>query len=77
MRLDYLEAVQVAISSIYQGLPVVCSKEEYHGGLRGEIQDQAGKWIEQGDGLRASIALQEVKRLDAKLGFSVFTGRSQ
>lgn len=57
---------QEAINSIYGGSLVNCTSEEYHSGLRTFIQDQAGKWIDQGDHMRAMIALQEVKRLDEK-----------
>lgn len=57
---------QEAIAAIYQGQSVDCTKEEYNSGLRTAIQDQAGKWIDGNDGLRAMIALEEVKRLDKK-----------
>jgi hypothetical protein len=53
-----------AISAIYQGNLVECTREEYHSGLRTAIQEQAGKWIDGNDGLRAMIALDQVKRLD-------------
>ncbi len=53
-----------AIAAIYQGSLVDCTRDEYHSEVRNAIQDQAGKWIDGGDGLRAMIALEEVKRLD-------------
>lgn len=55
-----------AITAIYQGNQVDCTEEEYHHGLRTAIQEQAGKWIDGNDSLRAMIALEEVKRLDKK-----------
>jgi hypothetical protein len=57
---------QEAINSIYSGSLVNCTSEEYHSGIRAAIQDQAGKWIDKGEHLRAVIALNEVKRLDEK-----------
>jgi hypothetical protein len=53
-----------AIDAIHNGRLVECTKDEYNAGLRTVIQDQAGKWIETGQSLRAIIALEEVKRLD-------------
>ena len=55
-----------AIAAIYKGARVECTESEYYNGLRTDIQDQAGKWIDGGDGLRAMIALEEIKRLDKK-----------
>lgn len=55
-----------SISAIYRGALVECTESEYYNGIRTAIQDQAGRWIDIGDGLRAMIALQEVKRLDNK-----------
>ena len=57
---------QEAINAVYQGNLVDCTAEEYHSRIRTAIQDQAGKWIDNNDHVRAMIALQEVKRLDAK-----------
>ena len=57
---------QEAINAIQQGSLVDCTAEEYHSRIRTAIQDQAGKWIDNNDHVRAMIALQEVKRLDAK-----------
>lgn len=56
-----------AIAAIHQGKLVECSATEYNS-IRTAIQDQAGKWIEQGQDMRAMIALEEVKRLDQKHG---------
>jgi hypothetical protein len=47
----------------YQGTPIECSKEEYSV-IRSELQRAAGQWIDQGQVVRAIIALDEVKRLD-------------
>lgn len=55
---------QEAISEIYKGNIVTCTHDEYVGGLRTAIKDQAGKWIDGKDHLRAMVALEEVKRLD-------------
>ncbi len=52
----------------HTGTPIVCSKEEYQAGLRTEIQDAAGKWIDQGQDIRSIMALNEVQRLDKQFG---------
>lgn len=57
-----------AIDAIYQGSPVECSKFEYELGLREAILKQAAKWIDTKQDIRAVIALNEVKRLDARFG---------
>jgi len=59
-----------AKDAIYNGNLVVCTKQEYDTGLRSAIQDMAGQWIDQRQDLRAMIALNEVKRLDALHGES-------
>lgn len=59
------EVQRKAIDAIYGGKLVECTTDEYHeGGVRSVIQRQAGKWIDQGDPMRAQIALREVQRLD-------------
>lgn len=58
-----------AVSAVYSGNLVTCTKEEYVNEVRRALQDFAGKCADNGDGLRMSIALQEVKRLDALLDF--------
>jgi hypothetical protein len=51
----------------FDGKPILdCTSEEWHGGLRDDLQKRAGEWIDQGQHLRAQIALSEVQRLDAK-----------
>lgn len=57
---------QESIAAIERGNLVDCTSEDYHAGIRTAIQDQAGKWIDQKEILRAMIALEEVKRLDKK-----------
>lgn len=52
------------INDLYQGKLVQVDREEYVEWARTAIQEQAGRWIEQGDGIRANIALSEVRRLD-------------
>jgi len=56
-----------AVAAIYNGDLVVCTADEWPE-LRRVIQEQAGKWIDQGQGIRAQIALEEVRRLDARHG---------
>jgi hypothetical protein len=52
-----------AIDAVYQGKLVACTRDEYPE-IRRALQDKAGQWIDQGQGVRATIALQEVARLD-------------
>jgi hypothetical protein len=49
---------------IQNGGHVTCSKDEYDKNIRNEILRQAGKWVDGSDGVRATLALNEVKRLD-------------
>lgn len=60
------------VNDLYQGQIVQVDREEYVEWARTVIQEQAGKWVEQGDGIRAHIALSEVKRLDKVHQFSLF-----
>jgi hypothetical protein len=48
----------------YTGKPIECTSEEYHAGLRSQIQDAASNWIEHGQNVRAMMAMNEVRRLD-------------
>lgn len=57
-----------AINAIYNGSLVECTKEEYPE-IRNALQDKAGKMVDGGDGLRAMMMLEEVRRLD-----SLFSG---
>lgn len=52
-----------------QGKLIKCTETEYRHGLRDKLQTIAGAWIEQNQGIYASIALQEVKRLDRELHY--------
>lgn len=52
-----------AINAIYNGNLVECTKEEYPE-IRTALQDKAGKMVDSGDGLRAMVMLEEVRRLD-------------
>ena len=52
-----------AMQAVYQGKMVQCTKENYPE-IRSTLQDYAGRCVDEGDGLRAMIALEEVKRLD-------------
>jgi hypothetical protein len=52
----------------YSGTPINCSAEEYHASLRGQIQSAAATWIDQGQNVRAMMALNEVRRLDGVYG---------
>lgn len=52
----------------YTGNPIDCTSEEYHAGLRSQIQDAASTWIDQGQNVRAMMALSEVRRLDGLHG---------
>ena len=54
-----------AINAIYNGNLVECTKEEYQKEIRTALQDKAGKMVDGGDGLRAMMMLEEVRRLDA------------
>lgn len=52
------------INAIHNGNLITCKKETYEKGLREHLQEYAGKCIDNGDHVRAQIALEEVKRLD-------------
>ena len=58
------------VRGLYNGNPIECTEEEYKDFLRSEIQDFAGKMIDDGQDIRAIIALQEVKILDKKFNFN-------
>lgn len=48
----------------HRGIPIECTPEEWWGGLRNALQERAGQWIDNGQVVRAQMALEEVKRLD-------------
>ena len=55
--------IDEAINAIYNGRFIDCTKQEYPE-IRTALQDKAGKMVDLGDGLRAMMMLEEVKRLD-------------
>lgn len=52
-------------ASIHTGDPIKCTKEEYPL-IRKALHQLAGEYIDDGDTVRGSIALWEVRRLDEK-----------
>lgn len=58
-----------AIDAVYQAKLVDCTAEEYPE-VRRVLQRKAGQWIDQGQGIRAQLALREVGRLDQLHNFS-------
>ena len=63
------DSVDERVIGLYHGNPIDCTKEEYRDFLRSQIQDFAGEMIDNGQDIRAMIALSEVKSLDKKFGF--------
>lgn len=60
-----IERWKIAIERLgHCGESITCTVEEWHGGLRDELQRQAGKWVDQRQDIRAELALDEVRRLD-------------
>ena len=70
-QVDVMEARRLAISAVQSGRPVDCLAEHYRGHVRGALQEYAGQCVDGGDHARAVIALNEVKRLDARHGVRV------
>lgn len=70
MAYEQSEVERKAIAAVYRGQLVECSKDEYPL-VRSALQDQAGRWIDGGDPMRAQIALREVARLDTKFDFTL------
>lgn len=62
---------QEAVASVYQGIPIDCTEEEWPPILRA-LQDAAARWIDEGDSVRAGIALSE-----ARLGCRSFPPRGE
>lgn len=56
-------------NSLRQGKLIKCTEREYRMGVRDTLQKIAAVWVDQNQGIYASIALQEVKRLDQALHF--------
>lgn len=56
------------IAALRRGQPLACTAEQWHGGLRDAVQDYAGKMVDQGQGVYAWIALEEVRQKDNVFG---------
>lgn len=65
------DRIAAALTAIYLGKLVECTKDDYESFLRSVLQDKAGEWIDTNQVLRAQIALNEVKRLDKKFSFKM------
>jgi hypothetical protein len=59
--------INEAINAVYVGKTITCTTDEYTT-MRTSLQEQAAKWIDQGNGMRAIIMLEEIKRLDQEHG---------
>lgn len=57
-------------ASVYVGEPIDCTAEYYTSFVRKELQRVAAKFVDAGDGMRAQIALLEVRRLDGKFSIA-------
>lgn len=57
-----------AVAAVECGELVTCSSERWPA-VRRTLQDQAGKWIDTGQGIKAVIALREVERLDREFDY--------
>jgi hypothetical protein len=49
------------------GVPITCTAHEYQENVRKVLHDMAAKWVDQGQDIRAVLALEEVRRLDRVL----------
>lgn len=63
------EAADLAICAVEMGRLVDCEAADWPE-VRRALQDQAGKWLDWGDDMRAQVALCEVQRLDSKFRLS-------
>lgn len=59
-----------AVAAIEQGKLVTCTPERWPD-VRRALQDQAGRWIDTGQGVKAVIALREVERLDREFDYQM------
>ncbi len=57
---------QEAIAAITNGKLVDCTHEEYENEVRTALGLKSGELIDNGDFPRATIIMEEIKRLDAK-----------
>jgi hypothetical protein len=62
-----------AVNAAYSGDLVKCSADEWPA-VRRALQDAAGKMIDSGQGMRANLMLQEVRRLDGVFGAAALGG---
>ena len=67
----HLKIFADAMKAINSGSLIICTKEDYHNLLRNYILEYAGKLVDNKDGVRAAIALEEVKRLDARFNVNL------
>ncbi|MEO9145110.1 MAG: phage terminase large subunit [Ginsengibacter sp.] len=58
------EIINQCLGAIETGKLVKVLQKHYTEFVRDSILEQAGKWVDAGDGARAGIALHEIKRLD-------------
>jgi hypothetical protein len=54
--------------ALRRGELLACTAEQWHGGLRGAVQDYAAKMVDKGQTAYAWIAQEEVRRNDARYG---------
>lgn len=59
------------LEALRRGEPLACTQEQWLGGLRGAVQDYAGKMIDMGQDVYAIIALEEVRANDARYGLEL------
>lgn len=65
------EVVTQAVEKLgHTGELIECSQEDWIQ-YRDALQEAAVKWIEQGQHVRSVMALNEIKRLDAKHGTAI------
>ena len=62
------DAAREAFAAVYAGNLVVCTRDEWPS-VRRALQEQAGRWINQKQDVRAIIALEEVRRLDREFDY--------
>lgn len=53
------------LSALYRATPINPTADQWHGGLRGAVQEYAAHMLDTGQDIYAVIALNEVKRIDA------------
>ena len=63
-RYNWRVTISDAIQSIYQSKTIYCTEQQYRCEIRDALRLQAGRWREEGQTVRAKVALMEVERLD-------------